>query len=347
MTKIVMLFFYKLYFLVLEIYPLTKIHINSIIMKAIVLNNAGKAENLEIAEVDVPKIKDNEVLVKVSSIGINPIDIKGRATEGVLSFLLGEKRPAILGWDISGTVTETGKEVTDLVIGDDVYGMVNFPGLGNAYAEFVAAPATHIVKKSSHISHVDAAASSMAALTAWQLLVIHGKVKKGDRVLIHAAAGGVGHFAVQIAKHLGAHVIGTSSAGNKDFILDLGADEHIDYTAKPFDQDLEPVDFVIDTVGKDTLTRSIDVVKPGGSIATIVTAQFSESDLQKAKDNDVNLINFFVRSNPEAIKSVAELVESGVIKPHIFETFDFQDIVQAHLQIETGKTVGKIVITVN
>ena len=315
-------------------------------MKAIILQNAGSAENLEISDVTLPTIKDNEVLIKVSAIGINPIDIKARSNAYVLNNILGEERPAILGWDISGTVTEAGKDVSAFKIGDEVFGMVNFPGHGNAYAEYVAAPDSQISKKPSQISHDEAAAASMALLTAWQLVVNNGKVKAGDRVLVHAAAGGVGHFAVQIAKHLGAYVIGTSSAVNRDFILGIGADEHIDYTTKPFEEGLSDIDFVVDPIGGKTLSRSIGTVKSGGAVGSIVTSQFTEDDQQKAKNNGVTLISLLVRSNPEDLAVLADLLERGVIKPHVSRIFSFDEIVQAHLHIETGKAVGKIIISV-
>ncbi|TDE14548.1 NADP-dependent oxidoreductase [Dyadobacter psychrotolerans] len=315
-------------------------------MKAIILQNAGNAENLEMSEVSVPTIKDNEVLIKVSAIGINPVDIKARSNPYVLSYLLGEERPVILGWDISGTVTEVGKNVTEFEAGDEVFGMINFPGRGNAYAEYVTAPATQVSKKPSNLTHEEAAASSMALLTAWQLLVNHGKVKAGNRVLVHAAAGGVGHFAVQIAKHLGAYVIGTSSAANRDFILAQGADEHIDYKAAPFEETIDNIDFVLDPIGGNTLSRSIGIVNSGGTVASIVTSEFTEEDQQKAKSNGVKLINVFVRSLPEDLASLTDLLEKGIIKPHISQTFAFEEIIQAHQQIETGKTVGKVVVLV-
>ena len=315
-------------------------------MKAITLQKSGNAESLEIAEVTLPIIKENEVLVKVSAIGINPIDIKARSNSYVLTYLSGEERPVILGWDVSGTVMAAGRDVTEFKAGDAVFGMINFPGRGNAYAEYVAAPTSELSKKPANLSHEEAAAASMALLTAWQLLVNQGKVKAGNRVLIHAAAGGVGHFAVQIAKHLGAYVIGTSTAANRDFILALGADEHIDYKTNPFEENVRNVDIVLDPIGGETLSRSIGIVNSGGTVASIVTSEFTDEDQQKAKNKGVNLISVLVRSIPEDLASLTDLLEKGIIKPHISRTFAFEEIIQAHLQIETGKTVGKVVITV-
>ena len=315
-------------------------------MKAIILQNAGGAGNLEMSDVPVPTIKEHEVLVKVEAIGINPIDIKARNNAYVLNYIVGEERPAILGWDISGIVTGVGSEATAFKIGDEVFGMINFSGRGNAYAEYVAAPASQISTKPSSITHHEAAAASMALLTAWQLVVTNGKVKAGDRVLVHAAAGGVGHFAVQIAKNLGAHVIGTSSAANRDFILGIGADEHIDYTAKPFEDGLTDIDFVIDPIGGETLSRSVGVVKSGGSVASIVTSEFTENDQQKAKENGVRLLTVLVRSNSEDLAALADLLEKGIIKPHVSKTFKFDEMVQAHVHVESGKAVGKVTVSV-
>lgn len=313
-------------------------------MKAITLAAAGPAANLNHTTLPIPEIKGNEVLVKVSAISVNPIDVKARANEGVLNWVFGEERPVILGWDISGEITESAEQVSDFKIGDEVFGMVNFFGNGKAYAEYVAVPADQLALKPSVISHQEAAAATLAALTAWQVLVNQAKISKGQRVLIHAASGGVGHYAVQIARHFGAFVIGTSSAANRDFVLSLGADEHIDYTSVRFEEVLSEVDFVLDTMEGETLTRSIDIVKPGGSIISIPTGNFVQSDLDKARDHQVNLSGYLVQSSGTDMKLLADLLEKGIIKSHVSQTFDFKDMDQAHLAVETGKTKGKIVV---
>lgn len=313
-------------------------------MKAITLAAAGPAANLNHTTLPLPEIKGNEVLVKVSAISVNPIDVKARANEGVLNWVFGEARPVTLGWDISGEITESAEQVSDFKIGDEVFGMVNFFGNGKAYAEYVAVPADQLALKPSVISHQEAAAATLAALTAWQVLVNQAKISKGQRVLIHAASGGVGHYAVQIARHFGAFVIGTSSAANRDFVLSLGADEHIDYTSVRFEEVLSEVDFVLDTMEGETLTRSIDIVKPGGSIISIPTGNFVQSDLDKARDHQVNLSGYLVQSSGTDMKLLADLLEKGIIKSHVSQTFDFKDMDQAHLAVETGKTKGKIVV---
>src|SRR5690606_33188554 len=184
-------------------------------MKAIIVQAPGGAENLAIQDVDKPTIASGEVLIQVKAISINPVDIKTRNGKGIYGRIK-DQSPLILGWDVSGVVVES--QDAKFNIGDEALGMANFPGHGRAYAEYVAAPASHLALKPQNISHDEAAAATLVALTAWQALVTNANVQKGQKVLIHAASGGVGHIAVQIAKHLGAMVVGTSSAKNKDFV---------------------------------------------------------------------------------------------------------------------------------
>ena len=314
-------------------------------MKAIILKEAGTTANLEHTELPLPKIKENEVLVKVKAISINPVDVKARANEGVLTWLFAEERPVILGWDVSGEITETGREVSAFKIGDEVFGMVNFVGQGKAYAEYVAVPADQLALKPSTLSHQEAAAASLAALTAWQALVSHGKVSRGQKVLIHAASGGVGHYAVQIAKYLGAFVIGTSSSANRDFVLSLGADEHIDYTTPLFEKAVNDADFILDTIAGDTLTRSIDMLKPGGRLITIPSPDFPQVDKEKAHHRNISLSAMMVQSSGTDMNLLADLLEKGTLKSHIAQNFDFKDMGKAHEVVETGRTRGKIVLT--
>lgn len=313
-------------------------------MKAIVLKEAGRVENLQLREIDKPTIQENEVLVAVKAISINPVDYKVRAIEEVLTRINGEKRPVIIGWDISGTVVTTGNNVTKFKVDDSVFGMINFPGTGNAYAEFVAAPEDHLAKMPSNISFEEAAATTLAALTALQ--VLKPRVKKGDSVLIHAGSGGVGHFAVQIAKSLGAYVITTSSAKNKNFLLSLGADEHIDYHSQAFEDILTDIDFVFDMFSGEVLSNSIKVVKDGGAIISLPTPDFSDEVLKQAEKRNINVSFIMVQSNGADMNTLKHMLESGAIKPHISKTFSFDDMAKAHLQLESGRTVGKVVVTV-
>ncbi|OJZ05760.1 NADP-dependent oxidoreductase [Sphingobacterium sp. 40-24] len=310
-------------------------------MKAIVLKEAGNVDNLAYVEMAKPTINDGEVLIKVIAISINPVDVKSRAGKGVYGKIKTEN-PLILGWDISGIVEETKSSA--FKVGDEVFGMVNFPGHGKAYAEYVAAPANQLAIKPKNISFEDAAASTLVALTAYQALVHHANVQQGQNVLVHAASGGVGHIAVQIAKYLGAKVTGTSSSKNKDFVLSLGADSHIDYHVFDWKSAGRTFDFVLDTIGGDNIDHSLEVTKEGGSIISIPTG-LNEDVTSKAESKGVNGYFILVQSSGEDMKQIASLLESGVVKPHVSKSFPFEQMRAAHLEQETGRTVGKIVIT--
>lgn len=313
-------------------------------MKAIILYEPGGLNNFKIAEIETPQIADNEVLVQVKAISINPVDVKTRTGKGLYGRLK-ELSPLIIGWDIAGIITQKGKDVLDFEVGYEVFGMVNFPGHGKAYAEYVAVPANQLALKPTSISFEEAAAATLAALTAWQALVTNAKVKSGDRVLIHGAAGGVGHYAIQIAKFLGAYVIGTSSANNKDFVLSLGADEHIDYQKQAFEEATADLDFVLDTIGGDNIDRSLEIIKPGGTLISIPSG-LNEAVTEKSKMKSVNGYFMLVQSSGEDMSKLAELLESGALKSHVSATFNFDEMSKAHLQIETGRTRGKIIIKV-
>ena len=313
-------------------------------MKAIVLEKAGGVENLIMKDIDKPVVKENEVLVEVKAISINPVDFKVRAIEDVITMICGEKRPVILGWDIAGTVVSTGDKVTKFKTGDHVFGMVNFPGRGNAYAELVASPEDDLAKIPSNVSFEEAAATTLAALTALQ--VLQGRIKKDDRVLIHAGSGGVGHFAIQIAKSLGAHVITTSSAKNKDFVMSLGADEHIDYRTQAFEEVATNIDFVLDPMGEEVLVKSLQIVKEGGSIICLLANHVTEEVLGQAGKRHINVSPLLVQSNGNDMITLATMLESGALKPHVSKLFSFEDMAGAHLQLESGRTVGKVVVTI-
>ena len=316
-------------------------------MKAIVLKENGGVENLILSKVEIPKIKSNEVLVRVKAISINPVDAFARQNKQTVQAILkptNENEVIILGWDISGTVEEVGKDVKDFKKGDDVFGMVNFVGQGKAYSEFVAAPANQLALKPKNISFEEAAAATLAALTAWQALVNICKVKKGDKVLIHAAGGGVGHYAVQIAKSFGAYVIGTASSAKRNFVLQLGADEFIDYTSEKFERKVKDADIVLDSItGSDHLLCSLESVKNGGKVVSLKSsAEGKIADMIKEKN--IFFQRVMVRSNGEDMKHIAKLLEEGKIHSNISQKFSFKDLPKAHQQIETGKTRGKIVV---
>lgn len=315
-------------------------------MKAIVLEKFGSIENLKFREVDKPIIKFNEVLVRVKAISINPIDAMVRANKAPLADMLAKEMPLILGWDFSGIVEEIGSKNSKFKIGDEVFGMVNFVGHGKAYAEYVAVPIDQIAFKPTNISHEEAAAATLAALTAWQAFTSYGKLRQNDRVLIHAASGGVGHYAIQMAKYLGAYVIGTSSAKNRDFILDLGADEHIDYKATNFEDKLSNVDFVLEAIGKTSFQKSVSVLKKFGTIVVLPSGYTNEDKLAAEAKYLHGSYFMSVYSSGEDMKIIADLLEKGIIKSVISQIFSFEDIHNAHRQIEKGNTVGKIVIRI-
>jgi NADPH:quinone reductase-like Zn-dependent oxidoreductase len=311
-------------------------------MKAYVLNEAGGVGNLVLSEIEQPNPKADQVLVEIKAISINPVDVKARAVEEVLHRIVGTDRPVILGWDIAGNVTAVGENVIQFEPGDSVFGMVNFPGHGKAYAEYVAAPESHLAKIPSNTSFEDAAATTLSALTALQ--VLQPRVKQGDRVLIHAGSGGVGHFAIQIAKHLGAYVVSTSSAKNRDFVMSLGANEHIDYREQKFEEVASDIDFVLDGMGGDVLINSLKVIKDGGKIISLPTPEFPEEVTAYAEQHNIEVSFLLVQSNGTDMNTLKGMLETGILHPHVSKTFAFVEMADAHAQVESGRTIGKVIV---
>ena len=312
-------------------------------MKAIVLEKVGGVENLTVKEVDKPAIKSNEVLIENKAISVNPVDFKVRAIDGLIEMIYGKETPVILGWDIAGIVKHVGSKVSGFKIGDRVFGMVNFIGAGKGYAEYVASPADHLAKIPDNTSFEEAAATTLAALTALQ--AIEGRVKEGDKVLIHAGSGGVGHFAIQIAKHFGAYVMATSSAKNKDFVMSLGADEHIDYRNQAFEEVLSDIDFVLDGVSGEVLMNSVKVLRDGGTIVTLTSPPEIIDEAQKAAgEKRITVTPLKVQSSGKDMNTLKDLLAGSSIKAHVSKTFSFDKMGQAHTELESGRTVGKLVI---
>ena len=310
-------------------------------MKAILLNKAGGVENFIYQDIEKPTLQKGEVLVKVKAIGINPADAYARQNEEMMSIYAGAARPAIIGWDICGEITEKAEETDGFEISDEVFG---FTSMGRAYAEYVAIAANAIAHKPTNISYEEAAAFPIAGLTGGQPLLHTANIKPGDTVLIHGGSGGVGHYAIQIAKYLGARVITTSSAKNRDFVLSLGADQHIDYTTEKFYEIVKDVDFVLDTVGGETLVQSIGIVKKGGKIVTVHPPLNNEL-VKKADERNVKLSLQLVSNNGTDMQTFADMFAKGVLKTHISAIFPFAEMAKAHTRVETGRTVGKIVVT--
>ena len=295
------------------------------------------------AEIGKPEITVDEVLVKVKAISVNPVDASVRQSKTALQNIMNPGPGAkehVLGWDISGTIVETGDNVTSLKKDEDVFGMVNFPGNGRAYAEYVAAPASQLSLKPGNITHEEAAGATLAALTAWQALVKHAGIRGGEKVLIHAAAGGVGHYAVQIAKFFGAYIIGTASEENRNFIIKLGADECIDYTKEKFETKIHDADVVIDSIGGEHLLRSIETLKNGGRLVCLKGA-IDEKAEKKGAEKELFLYRQLVRSDGDDMRQIAQLMEEGRLRSVISHTYTFNQLPEAHRQIETGKQEEK------
>lgn len=308
-------------------------------MRAAVQSSFGGPEVLEVVDVPRPEPRPNEILVRVRAASLNPTDWKHRSAEGFIG-----DPPFVLGWDLSGVVEAVGIGVARFRPGDEVFGMLSYPFGHGSHAEYVAAPARVFVKKPAPLSHVEAAALPLVALTAWQALIDYADLQPGHRVLIHAAAGGVGHVAVQIAKARGAFVLGTASAAKHDFLRGLGVDETIDYRAQDFAEVARGADVVFDTVGGDTSIRSVQTLRPGGTVVSTLPMGSDDFD-REAERLGVRAVRMLVDSSRADLGSIVALVETGRLRPAVAETFPLERIAEAHRLGETGRTTGKIVIT--
>ncbi|MFI6043559.1 NADP-dependent oxidoreductase [Nocardia sp. NPDC051321] len=310
-------------------------------MRAISQDSLGGPEVLTEVRLPRPAPGPGEILVRVRATGLNPTDWKHRANAG--AFL--PQPPFVLGWDVSGEVAEIGVGVTLWQPGDEVFGMLPYPNGHGAMAEYVVGPARAFARKPASLDHVQAAAIPLAALTAWQALVDTADLRAGQRVLIHAAAGGVGHFAVQIAKARGAYVIGTASAPNHEFLRGIGADEAIDYRTTDVAEAVREVDVVLDSTSDDNSIRSLRTLRPGGLLVTL--RPFGELDLAgEASKLGVRALRLLVEDDHAGMVALAGLVESGELRPTIAGTFPLTDAAKAHALGENGRTVGKLVVTV-
>ena len=310
-------------------------------MRAVSQQTFGSADVLEITEIPRPKPRTNEILVKVHAAGLNPTDWKHRSGHGFV-----DKLPLVLGWDVSGVVEAVGIGVATFRPGDEVFGMMSYPfGLGT-HADYVAAPARFFAAKPRSVDHVQAGALPLVSLTAWQALVENADVQSGQRVLIHAAAGGVGHIAVQIAKARGAYVIGTASAEKHGFLRELGADEVIDYRTDDFADRVRDVDAVLDTIGGDTAMRSLHTLRKGGSLVSLIPV--GSADLFRQADQlGVRALRMLVDSSRSALETVSGLVDESALRATIAGTFPLTEAAEAHREGETNHTTGKLVLTMN
>ncbi|WP_433264358.1 NADP-dependent oxidoreductase [Actinosynnema sp. CS-041913] len=307
-------------------------------MRAIRQTALGGPGVLEPVETERPSAGPGRILVRVVAAGVNPVDWKVRE-HGYW-----HRPPLIPGWDVSGVVEDTGPGENRFRVGDEVYGMPYFPEVGGGYAEYVAAPARHFARKPRTLDHVHAAALPLAALTGWQALTEAADVRPGQRVLVHAAAGGVGHLTVQLAKALGAHVTGTASAAKHDLLRDLGADDLVDYRNEDFTA-IDPVDVVVDLVGGDYEDRSLTVLKRGGVHVSVSPSGLAELRA-KAEPHGVRAAAVMVAGDHTALEKIAHLVDEGKLRPVVAETFPLADAAKAQESGETNRTTGKIVLTV-
>jgi NADPH:quinone reductase-like Zn-dependent oxidoreductase len=315
-------------------------------MRAMAMTQAGGPEVLALTDIERPVRVNAELLVRVVAAGVNPIDAKTRAGKGAFPGI--SSFPVVLGNDFSGIVEEAPYEAHPLQPGTEVYGMGMVPRMSGAYAEYLTVNALSVVRKPSLLSHVEAAGVPLAALTAWGMVVETAKAHEGQRILIHAGAGGVGHFAVQFAAYFGAHVIATGSARNTSWLRELGAAEVLDYTSVRFDEVLDPVDTVIDLIGNvadDTGTRSLRVVRPGGLIVNGPTGSWPTM-VDDAAAAGVRATGYRVAPDGSTLAIVSRLLESGAVKVYVDHVYDLEDAADAHRAIESGHTRGKLVLKV-
>ncbi|MFB8007412.1 NADP-dependent oxidoreductase [Nocardia sp. NPDC056000] len=311
-------------------------------MLAITQDSFGGPEVLKLAEVSRPEPGPAEVLIRVHAIGVNPTDSWHRASGG----LAGSETPIRLGWDVSGVVESVGPGVTIFQPGDEVFGLPRHPHPAGTYAQYVTSPARHVIRKPSVLTHTEAAALPLAALTAWQALVDTADLRPGQRVLIHAAAGGVGHLAVQIAKARGAYVIGTARSAKHDLVLGLGADEVIDYTAVDFTTIARDIDVVLDTIGGEYGPRSLTTLRPGGILVALASP--AEAYLaEQARPLGSRAAFMIVEADRAGLREIAALVENGSLRPHIDTVLPLEWAAEAHALGNSGRTSGKIVLTVD
>lgn len=315
-------------------------------MKTAIINRFGPPEVLEIKEQEKPVPTDDEVLIKVKFTGINPVDAKVRAGTSGMSKKL--ELPAILGWDVSGTIESVGKNVLEFKSGDEVFGCIGFPGLGKTYAEFAVANPKLLTKKPSNISFEEAAAVPLAGLTAYQAINEHLKISSGQRVLIQAAAGGVGHLAVQFAKLQGAYVAGTASGKNEVFLKSIGIDQFIDYKKEKFEDVFKNADAVLDAMGGEILYRSFSCVKNGGRVVCLPSSTKNDPKaMELAKEHEVELIWPMMHPDGEEMQIIARLLEEKKLKVKIDKVFGLDEIVEAHKAIETHGTDGKLIVKID
>jgi NADPH:quinone reductase-like Zn-dependent oxidoreductase len=309
-------------------------------MKAAYIKQYGDVDNLIVGDVPKPSISSSQVLIKVKAAGVNPVDFHIR--NGMLEDSGTHELPLVLGWDAAGIVSEVGQHVTDFKLGDEVYVYSPLTEQGT-HAEYLAVDANVVADKPASLSFIKSAAVPLAALTALQALTTHGELQKGQLVLIHNASGGVGSFAVQIAKHLGAYVIATGSQAKKDFIMGLGADEFIDYKQDDFEQHVSNIDLVFVAVGGNNIVeRSLVVIKPNGRLISLL----DEINEKKAQSQNIHYARMIVEPSKIGLNTIADMLESNQLQVTIDSVFSLDDAKKAMIKSESARATGKIVIEV-
>ena len=307
-------------------------------MKAAIIRDYDT--EIEIADIDPPALDDTSVLIDVHAASVNPIDYILQS--GAMKDNIPLNFPHVMGFDVSGVVREVGARVTDVAVGDAVFARPNQQDAG-AVAQVARVKAAELARKPATLSHEEAASVPLAGLTAWQALITKAGLKAGDKVLIHAGSGGVGTFAIQIAKHIGAHVATTCSPRNADLVRDLGADVVIDYHSQAFDEELSDYDVVFDMLGGETLNRSFKVLKAGG---VLVSIKGQDTD-NLAAEHDVRFEWFFMEPDGTMLSELATLMEEGIVRPVVDRVYPMAETTQAYEALKDGHATGKIVIAID
>ena len=313
-------------------------------MRAIAIEDFGGPERLQLMSLPRPKAGKKEVLIRAVAVGVNPIDWAIR--EGRLREILPHTFPLVPGWDVAGVIEEMGEDATRFRKGDRVWAYAWKPRVQwGCYAEYVAVIESSVALMPTKLLYEEAAGVPLAALTAWQCLFDHAGIGPGASVLIHAAAGGVGHFAVQLARHAGADVIGTAGTSNQPFVLELGAVATVDYTKEDFREVVrrhrpEGVDLAICSTDAETMKRSYDVIKPGGRMVSLIGAP----DHEEAARHKVTACDLFVEPDAEQLATLAGLIDLGKLRPHVQKIYGLRDAAEAQKRSAEGHVRGKLVL---
>ena len=330
-------------------------------MRAAYIQKYGKQEKVTVGEVATPVLQDDDVMVEIQAASVNPLDLKIRNAE--VKFIVSYSFPLILGHDLAGVVCATGKNVTKYAVGDKVFSRPRDMRIGT-FAQYLAVHQDDVALMPQGLSFAEAAALPLVSLAAWQAMVENAHVKRGDRILIHAGAGGLGLVAIQLAKHLGAVVYTTASESSADLVRRYGADEVIDYRTQQFDAVVKDMDVVLDTLGGDTLNRSFAVLRPGGclvslsgipdrhfgevmhlgTLKTLLLTMYGSGVHRKAKKHNVNYVFMFMRASGEQLVEIAKLVDEGKLRAPVDREFPLDQTQAALDYVESGKAHGKVIV---